>query len=1171
MPVGGTPVGGDPVGGTPVGGHPVGGTPVGGDPVGGAGGVPVGGHPVGGAPVGGDPTGGSGGTGGEPPPPCPDTDGDGQPGAPETCNGLDDDCNGALDEGFGVGDVCDVGVGACLASGHVVCLADGSAACDVAAGDGSGELCNGLDDDCNGVTDDLPGLGDGCSTGVGACRGEGHIVCDLGGERPICNAVEGAPGVETCDGVDNDCDDAVDDGFDLGARCETGLGACRAEGVLVCAGDGRAECSATPGVASEELCDGVDNDCDGTSDEGFPIGASCTLGEGACRAEGAVVCLPDGSAGCDAREGAPVAESCDGVDNDCDGDTDEDCRCLSNGSFEVGLSDWSTADTSIDSCGAPSGSVAVVGGRAELRAHHGYGQARMDQDFAAPLVIRSLAFHSELHATGCASAYVQVFRGDGTGVGFKMQSEDDRRTRAGEMTEFVEGNGRTQTRMAAPPNALAFDINVPNANGDYRLDFHPLTGTVDVTKDGVRLGQFSMAGEGAFSGIEVLVENSCCDGRNDAAFLIDDIVIEGAAAECAQAGFVPACPAALAAVGGCPWIYVPGGRGPMGGASQGRDNQLPAHDVTVPDFLLWRTEVTVAQYRACVDAGVCRAPRQDGGCNYGVAGREDHPVNCVTWSQARTFSQWVGGDLPTEAAWEFAARSGGRDQSQPWGGEQPSCDLAVIDPVGAGTPSPNDGCGQQRTDVVCSRPRGNSAQGACDLIGNVWEWTLDYGHDDYEGGPVDGSAWLEPPTNTRVLRGSSWNDDISVTASALTRYPVDPNLNHPYYGFRPALFTPACGVEICDLQDNDCDGQVDEGFPSEAFNRPDGSVIGAEWRTDRGNWAIQAGRACGEGNNAGPTQDPSIARTFQNLATFDVRVNVRIDHPDVRPVLAVNATEDRVGNERFGNGFALMYLADSGDARLYRMGQMVATVRVPEVRLAQRVATLRLTYDGQTLAGFVHSVGDAPAAPTLSTAAAPVPVGDRVGLGANIAGDVLRRLCFDDLVVPGAECTPGECGPEVCNGADDDCDGQIDEAPPEVACVPEMGLFYRRGSVNQATLAEAMAECSGEWRIPTIVELRGATDGCVNTEAGGTCEADLVCQGACGPVEGEGCVCDDRTPGCHWVFPDQACGEFTYVWSSTPADGNNHWISGWANVGGSVGAIDRGFANGDVVCVSDAL
>jgi hypothetical protein len=265
MPVGGTPVGGDPVGGTPVGGHPMGGTPVGGDPVGGAGGVPVGGHPVGGAPVGGDPTGGSGGTGGEPPPPCPDTDGDGQPGAPETCNGLDDDCNGALDEGFGVGDICDVGVGACLASGHVVCLADGSAACDVAAGDGSGELCNGLDDDCNGVTDDLPGLGDGCSTGVGACRGEGHIVCDLGGERPICNAVEGAPGVETCDGIDNDCDDAVDDGFDLGAPCQIEpIAGCIRLGTRQCNPDGSSSlCVPVPAGS----CDGLDNDCDGDVDE----------------------------------------------------------------------------------------------------------------------------------------------------------------------------------------------------------------------------------------------------------------------------------------------------------------------------------------------------------------------------------------------------------------------------------------------------------------------------------------------------------------------------------------------------------------------------------------------------------------------------------------------------------------------------------------------------------------------------------------------------------------------------------------------------------------------------------------------------------------------------------------------------------------------------------------
>jgi formylglycine-generating enzyme required for sulfatase activity len=186
------------------------------------------------------------------------------------------------------------------------------------------------------------------------------------------------------------------------------------------------------------------------------------------------------------------------------------------------------------------------------------------------------------------------------------------------------------------------------------------------------------------------------------------------------------------------------------GSSAGGADELPVHAVTVPTFEMLRTEITVSQYGECVTAGSCTEPGTGTNANWNDPGYEDHPVNYIDWQQAVDFCTWAGGRLPSEAEWEYAARSGGQDITYPWGNDAATCAYAVMNEGGWG-------CGMDRTWTVCSKPAGNTTQGLCDMAGNVWEWVQDWYHSDYTGAPIDGSAW-EDSGSIRVIRGGSFGN-----------------------------------------------------------------------------------------------------------------------------------------------------------------------------------------------------------------------------------------------------------------------------------------------------------------------------------------------------------------------------------------------------------------------------
>ncbi len=225
------------------------------------------------------------------------------------------------------------------------------------------------------------------------------------------------------------------------------------------------------------------------------------------------------------------------------------------------------------------------------------------------------------------------------------------------------------------------------------------------------------------------------------------------------------------------WITIPGSTFQMGSYESTFEN--PIRWVTVETFQMTKSQITVNQYSACNGDRECSEPGQVFPCNWSVSDHGQHPVNCVTWYQARKFCEWAGGRLPSEAEWEYAARSGGRIRTYPWGDTPPTCESAVMNIDGPG-------CGTNRTWPVCEKWAGNTDQGLCDMAGNVLEWVEDDWHNGYYGAPTDGSPWLDNPRGwLRVLRGGAYNNFTDALRAAY-RTSAEPNsiIFGEYRGFR---------------------------------------------------------------------------------------------------------------------------------------------------------------------------------------------------------------------------------------------------------------------------------------------------------------------------------------------------------------------------------------------------
>ena len=247
------------------------------------------------------------------------------------------------------------------------------------------------------------------------------------------------------------------------------------------------------------------------------------------------------------------------------------------------------------------------------------------------------------------------------------------------------------------------------------------------------------------------------------------------------------CPAGMA--------QMEGGNFEMG-SSSGAASERPVQSLSLSTYCLDVTEVSATAYEACVASGDCRkrqagdpvyGPRNghwEQACTAAAGNLGNHPINCITTSDADGYCAWKGKRLPSEAEWEYAARGGSQQRLYPWGPDAPSA--RRVNACGRECSSASGGPGLYADDdgYANTAPVGGLFAGAgrwgvLHLGGNVSEWTAT------PFCPRLGDTSCQD--DRRVVRGGSF---LSEDASAITtsrRWPVDPKLRRVDVGFRCAL------------------------------------------------------------------------------------------------------------------------------------------------------------------------------------------------------------------------------------------------------------------------------------------------------------------------------------------------------------------------------------------------
>ena len=214
----------------------------------------------------------------------------------------------------------------------------------------------------------------------------------------------------------------------------------------------------------------------------------------------------------------------------------------------------------------------------------------------------------------------------------------------------------------------------------------------------------------------------------------------------------------ISPIDGATMLYIPAGEFLMG--SNDNNNEMPPHTVYLDAYWMDKHEVSNAQYEKCVVAGECLPPWESHSASrdayYGIQEFDEYPVIVVAWDDAKTYCEWAGKRLPTEAEWEKAAR-GTDGRIYPWGNQWDGTRLNYCDK--SCDPTQTDEDGFSDTAPVGSFPTGASSYGIMNLLGNVWEWVADWYRENYYH-----DSPRENPTGPtygqyHVLRGASWSNN----------------------------------------------------------------------------------------------------------------------------------------------------------------------------------------------------------------------------------------------------------------------------------------------------------------------------------------------------------------------------------------------------------------------------